>query len=55
VTAYNGAAEQFPRTAARLEEIFGVTVVAETDPARKADFVVLQGARTPALEAPAGP
>ena len=55
VTAYNGAEGRFPLTVARLEELFGVTVVVAADPAKAADIVVVQGTRTPLLEAPAGP
>jgi LCP family protein required for cell wall assembly len=55
VTAYNGAEARFPRTIARLEEIFAVTAVTATDPKMRADVVVTQGTRTPRLEAPVSP
>jgi LCP family protein required for cell wall assembly len=55
ITAYNGAESRFPLTAARLEELFEATLVVVADPAKAADFVVIQGVRTPVLEVPAGP
>jgi LCP family protein required for cell wall assembly len=55
VTAYNGAETRFPLTAARLAELFEVTVVLDPEPGKAADFVVVQGVRTPQLEVPAGP
>ncbi len=55
VTAYNGAEATYPKTVARLEEVFGVTVVAATDPKMRADFVVIQGTATPRLQAPVNP
>ena len=55
VTAYNGAAETFPKTIARLEELFKVTVRTATDPKMRADVVVVQGTKTPKLEAPVVP
>ncbi|MCU0477399.1 MAG: LCP family protein [Chloroflexi bacterium] len=53
--AYNGAETTFPKTIARLEALFGVTVVARVDPKMRADVVVVQGTRTPALEIPGNP
>ena len=55
VTAYNGAEATYPKTIARLEKIFGVTVTTATDPKMRADIVVVQGTATPALEAPVNP
>jgi hypothetical protein len=55
VFAYNGADERFPRTIARLEELFGLSVQPVADPAARADILVVQGTATPLLEAPAGP
>lgn len=55
VTAYNGAEAKFPQTIARLQDIFKVTVVAATDPKMRADVVVLQGTKTPRLDAPVNP
>ncbi len=53
--AYNGAETTFPKTIARLEALLGVTVVAKVDPKMRADVVVVQGTRTPALEIPGNP
>jgi LCP family protein required for cell wall assembly len=55
VLAYNGAEERFPRTIARLEELFGVTAQPVADPTVRTDIRVVQGTDTPLLEAPAGP
>ncbi len=55
VRAYNGAEAAFPGTAARLAAIFKVTVLPATDPKMRADFVVVQGTRTPNLQAPVNP
>ncbi len=55
VTAYNGAEATYPKTIARLEKIFVVTVTTATDPKMRADIVVVQGTATPALEAPVNP
>jgi LCP family protein required for cell wall assembly len=55
VRAYNGAETTYPKTVARLEEIFGVKVVTVADPKMKVDFVVVQGTRTPNLVAPVNP
>jgi LCP family protein required for cell wall assembly len=55
ITAYNGAEERFPKTIARLEELFGVTVRTATAADAKADIRIIQGTSTPVLEAPAAP
>jgi LCP family protein required for cell wall assembly len=55
VRAYNGAEATFPKTIARLEALFKVTVVPVADPKMRADIVVVQGTRTPVLEAPVNP
>jgi LCP family protein required for cell wall assembly len=55
VTAYNGAETKYPKTIARLQDIFNVTVVLADDPKMLADVVVLQGTRTPRLAAPVNP
>jgi LCP family protein required for cell wall assembly len=52
IVAYNGAASSFPVSIARLEAIFGVTVVSKTDPTVTADIVVTLGRATPDLTAP---
>ena len=53
--AYNGAEIAFPKTIARLEAIFKVTVVPATDPKMRADIVVVQGSRTQRFQAPVSP
>jgi LCP family protein required for cell wall assembly len=55
IFAYNGAEERFPRTIARLEELFGATAQPISDPTSRTDIRVVQGTDTPLLEAPAGP
>ncbi len=55
VRAYNGAEASFPKTVGALQDAFGVKVVAVTDPKIKVDFVVVQGTRTPNLQAPVNP
>jgi len=55
VTAYNGAETKYPRTIARLEALFGVTVVTAVDTKMRADVVVVQGTATPVLEPPVTP
>jgi polyisoprenyl-teichoic acid--peptidoglycan teichoic acid transferase len=52
ITAYNGAEERLAKTIARLEELFEVTVLTATDEKMRADIVVVQGTKTPKLEAP---
>ncbi len=55
VEAYNGAETSFPKTVARLEALFGVTVVPKVGPTVRADIVVVQGTATPALAIPGSP
>jgi LCP family protein required for cell wall assembly len=55
VVAYNGAETAFPETIARLEAIFGVTVITKTDPTVHADVVVTAGKSTPDLTPPVIP
>lgn len=55
IVAYNGAETAFPETIARLEAIFGVTVITKTDPAVHADVVVTAGKSTPDLTPPVIP
>jgi LCP family protein required for cell wall assembly len=52
ITAYNGAATDFPVSRALLEELFKVTVVTKTDANVAVDFVVITGASTPKLTVP---
>jgi LCP family protein required for cell wall assembly len=54
ITAYNGAEERLPKTIARLEELFKTTVVTAVDEKMRSDIVVVQGTKTPKLEAPPG-
>ncbi len=55
VRAYNGAETSFPKTVAQLQALLGVTVVPVTDPKVHVDFVVVQGTKTPNLQAPINP
>jgi LCP family protein required for cell wall assembly len=55
LTAYNGAEAKFPASIERLEALFSTTVVAATDPRKRADIVVTQGTATPKLAAPVNP
>jgi hypothetical protein len=55
VQAYNGAETTFPRTIARLESLFKVTVVTRTDSKMTADIVVVQGTRTGRYAPPDSP
>jgi LCP family protein required for cell wall assembly len=52
VTFYNGAEATMPETVAVLQKTFGVTIVTATDPAMKADVVVITGTSTPPLKVP---
>jgi LCP family protein required for cell wall assembly len=52
VTFYNGAEVSMPETVAVLQKTFGVTIVTATDPAVKADVIVITGTATPALRVP---
>jgi LCP family protein required for cell wall assembly len=52
VRAYNGAESEFPLTMAALAEVFGVQVVAVTDSAIRADFLVITSRETPELTPP---
>jgi LCP family protein required for cell wall assembly len=54
ITVYNGAEDRLGRTIARLEELFEVTVTTAVDEKMRADIVVVQGTKTPKLEAPPG-
>ncbi len=54
ITVYNGAEERLPKTIARLEELFKVTVRTAVDEKMRADIVVVQGTKTPELEPPPG-
>ena len=55
LTAYNGAEEEFPASIAQLQTLFKTTIVTAVDPKKKADIVVVQGTRTPALTVPVTP
>lgn len=55
IRVYNGAEERLPKTIALLERLFKVTAEPLTDPAMRADVVVIVGTRTPKLEAPQAP
>jgi LCP family protein required for cell wall assembly len=55
IRVYNGAEERLPTTVALLERLFKVTPKLVTDPAMRADVVVIVGTKTPRLEAPPAP
>jgi len=55
IVVYNGAATHLTATIARLESIFGVTVVMKTDPTVRADIVIIVGRSTQDLLPPALP
>lgn len=52
ITVYNGAEARLPETIRVLQATFGVTIVTASDPAMKADVVVITGAKTPNLQVP---
>jgi LCP family protein required for cell wall assembly len=54
VTFYNGAQATMPETVQVLQSILGVTVQTATDPAVKADVIVITGTATPQLTVPGG-
>jgi LCP family protein required for cell wall assembly len=55
VRAYNGAEDRFPLTVQELKALFGVGVVAITDPAVRVDFIIITGGSTPQLTPPPVP
>ena len=55
IRVYNGAADSMPLTLAALQQVFGVQVEQKTDPAMRADFVVITGFQTPQLTPPPVP
>jgi len=55
IRVYNGAQDRLPETLALLQRVFKVTPKLVTDPAMRADVVVIVGARTPKLQAPKAP
>ena len=50
VTVYNGAEARIPETVKVLEQTFRVKAVTKSDPAIRADVIVITGARTPDLK-----
>ncbi|MBP1705801.1 MAG: cell envelope-related transcriptional attenuator [Chloroflexi bacterium] len=55
IRVYNGAESRMPASVALLEKLFKVTPKLVTDPAMRADIVVIVGAKTPKYQAPPAP
>jgi LCP family protein required for cell wall assembly len=55
IVAYNGAETEFPATIAYLEALYEVTVVPESDPAARADIVIVTSRTTPTPTPPPAP